>query len=246
MLARRLRPVGPTRAWARSLAAAAGKPPGKPNLPPLPFPMRGSRQQQGSPKPMELTGRVVIATDKTFTSLKLCSGCGVELAPKSEAAVAGQAFAEEDARGISLASRRKRGAYATYDESSGLLCSRCRALREGNVWEAYDAIADIDPAVFKKQLKALVARRQWSLCLKVVSQSVSRGPHRARPGLTRSLLSWPRGRVRPQVVDAADFEGSIVTTLRSAVGKTPIILAINKAECAMPPVPVVVVPSTWR
>ena len=182
MLARRLRPVGPTRAWARSLAAAAGKPPGKPNLPPLPFPMHGSRQQQRPPKPMELTGRVVIATDKTFTSLKLCSGCGVELAPKSEAAVAGQAFAEEDARGISLASRRKRGAYATYDESSGLLCSRCRALREGNVWEAYDAIADIDPAVFKKQLKALVARRQWSLCLKVVqSVSVARpAPREAR------------------------------------------------------------------
>ena len=119
----------------------------------------------------------------------MCSGCGVELAPRSEGATTGQALAEEDARGISLASRRRRGAYATYDESSGLLCSRCRALREGNVWEAYDAIADIDPAVFKKQLKALVARRQWSLCLKVPSQCRA-----ARAALllgrTRTLLLW--------------------------------------------------------
>ena len=71
MLARRLRPVGPTQAWARALAAAAGKRPGRPPLPALPFPIPAA-QQHRAPKPVELMGRVVIATDKTFSSLKLC------------------------------------------------------------------------------------------------------------------------------------------------------------------------------
>ena len=78
-------------------------------------------------------------------------------------------------REVTLASRSRRGRYA--DAHAGQLCDRCHALRRGNVWKAHDAIADIDPAVFKAQLQALVKRRRYALCVKVVDASDFEGSY---------------------------------------------------------------------
>lgn len=86
--------------------------------------------------------------------------------------------------------------------NSSYLCQRCRALQssdnENGVWQAYDALRDVSPKVFFDQLKYIVSRRRFGLCV--------------------------------LVVDATDPEHTNVRNLRNAIGKTPIILAMNKID----------------
>ena len=39
-----------------------------------------------------------------------------------------------------------------------VLCQRCKSLQSGNVFQAYDALKDVDAKVFSSQLEHIVSR----------------------------------------------------------------------------------------
>ena len=148
--------------------------------------------------PAKGSGRVVLADQKARKGgrARLCGGCGTMVVkagePSRVLAIGGAEAVEE------LGLHTKAGRFSDVLDSNGFLCERCKALRHGNVWHAYDALEDLDPKVFNDQLKHIVRRRRFGLCIKVV--------------------------------DASDFEGTIVSSVRSAIGTIPIILAVNKID----------------
>jgi len=83
-------------------------------------------------------------------------------------------------------------------QDSNFLCSRCKALQSNDIWKAYDAIRDVDAKVFAEQIKHIVARRRFGMCI--------------------------------VVADATDPEHSAPKNLRQAIGKTPAILVLSKAD----------------
>ena len=144
-------------------------------------------------------GRIVLTEEgrskRAASQPKLCSGCGTEIIAGGRTAVAGGTAAMEN----SLSTGKKKARYSDVtDQGGAFLCQRCKALQAGQVWGAYDALEDLDPSVFKQQLKHIVGRRQFGLCIKVV--------------------------------DATDFEGTIVASLRNVIASTPVILAVNKCD----------------
>ncbi|KAA8498098.1 protein YqeH [Porphyridium purpureum] len=165
------------------------------------FPTQGGPSKYGV-KPSAL-GRVALI-ERTRSKAKdgrLCRGCGAEVradmgnreAEPTE--VMGGAKVTEDA---SRRRNKKMRWTNILETKKSFLCQRCRALEQGDVFHARDALRDVTPDVFKGQLKHIVTRRRFSLCVKVV--------------------------------DAADFEGSIVPSLRDCIGGTPVILAVNKCD----------------
>jgi GTP-binding protein EngB required for normal cell division len=57
----------------------------------------------------------------------------------------------------------------TFDkQASDFICNRCKALKRNDVWAAYDALRDVEPGVFMAQLKSIVQRRRFALCIYVL------------------------------------------------------------------------------
>ena len=50
----------------------------------------------------------------------------------------------------------------------GFLSDRCKALKSNNIWKAYDALHDVSAEIFAKQLKHIVSRRKFGLCICLV------------------------------------------------------------------------------
>jgi GTP-binding protein EngB required for normal cell division len=145
----------------------------------------------GSP-PGGVKGRVVLqqhSAGKRISNAvpKLCSGCGTQVV---SAQVSGRRSNNTDSANItgtrlvggedtmehtsSLSKRIQKktrymdvGDYATRPMDS-FLCSRCQSLQRNDIWGAYDALRDIEPKVFSEQLRFIVARRKFGMCIMVV------------------------------------------------------------------------------
>jgi len=147
----------------------------------------------------ETSGRIVFQ-DKV-QSLKVCTGCGTAVLPKS--ASRSGALSDDTSELFSMYSKSqvKKTRFAdAYNDRSTFVCSRCKLLQNPNnknLSKAVDALRDVDPQVFATQLQRIVSRRDYGLCI--------------------------------HVVDATDFEFSS-KNLRKAIGKTPMVLAINKVD----------------
>jgi hypothetical protein len=60
-----------------------------------------------------------------------------------------------------------------YDSLDGIFkteffCDRCKALKDENIWKAYDALHDVEPSVFRDQVQHIVQRRRFGYCVLVV------------------------------------------------------------------------------
>ena len=143
---------------------------GKQNPYPDPPNPKGKKKSKTPGTGAAVYGRVAAYGNKHKDHGKMCTGCGVEvLAPGSGGA---QGAAVGGAAVLDAGSAEKRGsryvdAFEKGSRGGGFLCARCKSLKKGDVWAAYDALRDVEPAVFKKQLKSIVGRRRFSLCVKV-------------------------------------------------------------------------------
>lgn len=114
-----------------------------------------------------MAGRVVFAQAglKASARPKVCSGCGTEVVRSSGGApLLGGASALD----VSRASQKHKGRWADVTESTGFVCDRCKQLQAGNVWAAYDAMQDLEAGLFRQQLKSIITRRKFGVCVKVV------------------------------------------------------------------------------
>eukprot|EP00804_Cyclotella_cryptica_P010318 CCRYP_012249-RA/>CCRYP_012249-RA protein AED:0.29 eAED:0.29 QI:0/-1/0/1/-1/1/1/0/350 len=107
----------------------------------------------------------------------LCSGCGVEIILHDDIDSHLQASKQAMASGIHAASEsrskrlEKKARYADVLDShktNPQLCPRCQHLQQNDVWNAYDALKDVDASVFSNQLSHIVNRRRFGLCIVVV------------------------------------------------------------------------------
>jgi len=111
----------------------------------------------------------------------LCEGCGIEIARNHRQRDASKVSFGESVEN-SLNDTREKGKLRFFDpfrHKSGKisLCSRCRVLQfEGRVgkgknWKAYDVLEDVEPKVFEEQLKYIVSRKKYGMCIQVVDAS---------------------------------------------------------------------------
>lgn len=116
-------------------------------------------------------------------SSRLCVGCGVEVVRSNSGRSnddgdgdgVGMIGGKEAVEGSSLSKKQQkklRYVDVTTDKGqSTFLCDRCKALKSDNVWKAYDALYDVAPEVFSKQLQHIVGRRRFGLCILVVDST---------------------------------------------------------------------------
>lgn len=161
-------------------------------------------------------GRIILRdtnkkAKKNTRAPRLCGGCGVEIvdgSPIRTTMAAGNEAAES-----SLGSNKKKAAYADMFDlpTRSFLCDRCQSLRsaEKSIWGAYDALQDVDPGVFKRQLQYIVKRRRFGICIKVVDAadlegSIVRGIRDAVGG-TPLLLAFNKIDLLPRPVLHGDL-----------------------------------------
>jgi len=127
---------------------------------------------------------------------RLCSGCGAEvLAPSGGRQ--GEAGFVTGRDAVDLSRSRKQAKKARWfdpsdadaSQSNFFLCDRCKALRDGNLWKAYDALTDVSPEVFRSQLQHIVSRRRFGIALMVVDSTDAE--HSAVKNLRRSIGRVP-------------------------------------------------------
>lgn len=117
-------------------------------------------------------GRIVLHQSnagRNKGNLKLCVGCGTEVV--ASGGRAGMAAGMDAVDETKSKTKAKKARYVDITDRTGgtnFLCERCKALTHDNIWKAYDALRDVEPAVFSAQLKHMVARRRFGLCLMVV------------------------------------------------------------------------------
>lgn len=153
-------------------------------------------------------GRVVIhqssggAGSGKLKQPRLCAGCGTEVrrhATGSDEKAAFLTGADALLEGVSK-KKAKLTRFVDAVESTPVsrktgvsqgvfLCDRCRALQGDNVWKAYDALKDVSPEIFTSQLKHIVGRRQFGLCICVVDSTDAE--HSAMKNLRRSIGKTP-------------------------------------------------------
>ncbi|KAJ8906696.1 hypothetical protein NDN08_003185 [Rhodosorus marinus] len=129
---------------------------------------------------------------------RVCSGCGavvgqVEGSSKREAKMKSGSMKELRLKWQKLS--------RTADITRKALCDRCRLLERGDIRAALRALDDVDPLVFKNQLRLLKGRQVMVL----------------------------------KVIDALDFDGSWVGSLRDLIGGNPIVLAVTKMDLVVDP-----------
>lgn len=92
---------------------------------------------------------------------RICRGCGVQLHARDSSQLKAESQSHRKAS-------KRLGFLDITQTSDAFLCQRCRSLNENKILNAYDALQDLDPAVFGKQLSYITNRRQFGLCLLVV------------------------------------------------------------------------------
>jgi 50S ribosome-binding GTPase len=156
--------------------------------------MASKAASQDKVKPAD-AGRIVLhqANIKRLKpgQVKLCAGCGTEvrrLGRADQQISAHQVIAGVDAADENRTknqSKKARYAEAAEANKGAFLCDRCRALQSDNIYRAYDALADVSPEVFSSQLRHIVGRRRYGLCLVVVDSTDPE--HSAVKHLRRSI-----------------------------------------------------------
>ena len=154
------------------------------------------KKKNAKPKPLSgAAGRIQMQQiegkkRKSSSSPKLCSGCGVEVT-KGESPM--KLAAGEDA--LDPSRTKKQAKKARYmdptdkTQSGDFLCQRCKALQSNNIWKAYDALRDVQPKVFLEQLRHIVSRRRFGLCIMVVDATDAE--HTAVRNLRDAIRSTP-------------------------------------------------------
>jgi GTPase SAR1 family protein len=86
--------------------------------------------------------------------------------------------------------------------AQGFLCERCKSLQSDDIWSAYDALRDVEPNVFFDQLKLIVSRRRFGLCIVVVdvtdSEHTAVRNLRDAIGKTGAVLVWNKVDLLPR------------------------------------------------
>jgi GTP-binding protein EngB required for normal cell division len=133
-------------------------------------------------------------------AVQLCSGCGVEILrggggggkqqrQQQLKVVGGEDALADQQRSKKQARKARYAEIVGRDAAATVLCERCQALQQGNVWKAYDALRDVDATVFTSQLRHIVSRRRFGLCITVVD---AKDPEfTAVRGLRRAIGSTP-------------------------------------------------------
>lgn len=121
---------------------------------------------------------------------RICSGCGTQVISGDSG---GSLFStgEDAIKNTSLSKKQaKKARYADLGEfGNNFLCNRCKALQKNNIWEAYDAIQDVDSEIFVKQLGHIVSRRRFGMCLIVADATDPE--HSAPKNVRRSIGKVP-------------------------------------------------------
>lgn len=135
-------------------------------------------------------GRIVSIEESKVKGARLCVGCGAQVTRGGNDAV-GMIGGEEavDDSGLSKKEQKKMRYLDVTDANSNFLCNRCKALKSENLWNAYDALYDVAPSVFSKQLSFIVRRRQFGLCVLVVDSTDPE--HTAMKRLRKSIGNIP-------------------------------------------------------
>ncbi|KAL7540446.1 hypothetical protein ACHAWF_006737 [Thalassiosira exigua] len=141
------------------------------------------KKKKGTPSAGQVHGRIAFSRGGKKTKVpQLCAGCGVEIGGGGGkggggggAAFATGAEADDESR---TKRQRKMARYAELGSgggdraggigSDGPFCERCSALRRDDVWKAHDALKDVDAEVFASQVRHIVGRRRFGLCVAVV------------------------------------------------------------------------------
>lgn len=142
-----------------------------------------------------VAGRIAVQQsnlEKKKSGPRLCVGCGTQVVAGSYSPQ-GPLFATGE-QAVSAANMTKKQAkmarYADLSETtSNFLCDRCKALKSNNIWAAYDAIKDVDPKVFSDQLKHIVRRRKFGMC--IVVADATDPEHSAPKALRNTIGSLP-------------------------------------------------------
>eukprot|EP00977_Amphora_coffeiformis_P026852 scaffold31109_cov175-Amphora_coffeaeformis.AAC.6 len=145
-------------------------------------------------------GRIAIQepyknSKKQSKKTRVCSGCGAAVVSgKDGQEYGGQIFSTGTAAVDKNASKKeaKQARYFDFgdrDNSSTFLCQRCKKLNANDIWSAYDAIRDVDASVFQAQLKHIVARRKFGMC--IVVADATDPEHSAPKHLRRIIGSTP-------------------------------------------------------
>jgi len=122
----------------------------------------------------------------------MCVGCGTEVTSSSRNSSVGMIAGAEAVDPAQSKTKSKKARFVDPTDKSqntGFLCHRCQALQSNNIWKAYDALRDVSPAVFNDQLRHIVARRKFGLCVLVVDATDPE--HTAVKNLRRAIGSTP-------------------------------------------------------
>lgn len=123
---------------------------------------------------------------KGKSNSKLCTGCGVEVIKGAGDGQSAIMSGEDALDGRSkTASKKDRYLDVTDSRNSGFLCARCKSLRTGSITKAYDALQDVAPSVFLKQLQYIVGRRKFAMCIAVVDAT---DPEHSAPKVLRKAI----------------------------------------------------------
>lgn len=154
-------------------------------------PKKKERKNRASPNSKD--GRILVVQGSKVSKKgnQLCVGCGVQVMRQGSSRDDVGMISGSDAVQESGLSKRKEKLMRFVDvsEGSAFLCKRCKALRNDNVWKAYDALHDVSPEVFAKQLQHIVGRRRFGLCILVVDSTDPE--HSAMKKLRKSIGNTP-------------------------------------------------------
>lgn len=166
-------------------------------------PIRKKKAPRLSPKLKKWVVKKIVARERqeeetqTKQRERLCTGCGV--AVKTTSAGERGSSRNRSTKNLVLA-RTARGnkndigrrperfvdvADPENDDGNTFLCQRCHDLNSGNIYKAYDALRDVDPSVFVKQLRYIVGRRAWGVCVAVVDAT---DPEHSAPKVLRKAV----------------------------------------------------------
>jgi len=140
---------------------------------------------------LQETSKSKSTTQKT----RICSGCGTAvLYGQGKEEYGGQIFSTGTAAVDSTASKKaaKKARFFDFGDPknpSNFLCQRCKQLKGNDIWSAYDAIRDVDASVFQAQLKHIVGRRKFGMC--IVTADATDPEHSAPKHLRRSIGRLP-------------------------------------------------------
>ena len=143
------------------------------------------------------SGRVLlkesgVSKKKGKGGARLCSGCGAEVTAsggRDETSFVTGSDAVDDSLSRNKAKKARYFDPIDNANQSAFLCERCKALKKGNLWKAYDALRDVSPDVFRHQLQHIVSRRRFGMALVVVDSTDAE--HSVVKNLRRSIGKTP-------------------------------------------------------